>query len=390
MVSIHMPICGAPPEHVRRALAQLALLDYPAFEVLVVDHNTADPELWEPVARDCARLDARFRFFHLGPLSSGRAGALNFARAHSAQRAQFIAVVDYDDVEPRDWLRKAMARFADPWIGAVRSPCMVRRDALDDAGGWAEWCVAEDMALELELLRRRWHCVTIAREADRDLASLGARRMIVTRHAQGAAQIARRHWRPLFSPFCRELTMQQRWPLFASWMPWAVDALGLPMLIISLAMSIGALRTPTGFEAPALLCMLPMIGLLALRLARVGTVGVADAIAGMTLSHAVAKAVWGALLNKELRPGAVEASRAWTPGIGREELALLLLTWGTAVAVAQGSGGWRSLLWCAVLLAMSMPYLAAVSAGVLSARRARRPKTARPGLGMVARTEAGD
>lgn len=390
MVSIHMPICGATPEHVRRALAQLALLDYPAFEVLVVDHNTADPELWEPVARDCARLDARFRFFHLGPLSSRRAGALNFARAHSAQRAQFIAVVDYDDVEPRDWLRKAMARFADPWIGAVRSPCMVRKDALDDAGGWAEWCVAEDMALELELLRRRWHLVTVARGTDRDLASLGARRMIVTRRAQGATQIARRHWRPLFSPFCRELTMQQRRGVLAGWKPWAVDALGLPMLIISLALSIGVLRTPMRFEAPALLCMLPMIALLAFRLARVGTAGAADAIAGLALSHAVAKAVWGALLNKELRPGAAEPSRAWTPGIGREELALLLLTWGTAVAVAQGSGGWRALLWCAVLLAMSMPYLAAVSAAVLSARRARRPKTARPGLGMVARTEAGD
>jgi hypothetical protein len=76
--------------------------------------------------------------------------------------------------------------------------------------------------------------------------------------------------------------------------------------------------------------------------------------------------------------------------MGREELALLLLTWGTAAAVAHGSEGWDSLLWCTVLLAMSMPYLAAVSAAALSARRARRPRTARPGLRMVARTEAGD
>jgi hypothetical protein len=173
----------------------------------------------------------------------------------------------------------------------------VRKDALDDAGGWPEWCVAEGMALELELLRRRRHSVTVAREADRDLASLGARRMIVTRRAQGAVQIARRHWRPLFSPFCRELIMRQRWRLFAGWMPWIADALGLPMLIISLALSIGVLRTPMRFEAPALPCMLPFIGLLALRLARVGTAGAADAIAGLALSHAVAKAVWDALLN---------------------------------------------------------------------------------------------
>ena len=52
----------------------LAALDYPEFEVLVVDNNTRDPALWEPVAEHCARLGSRFRFFHLGPGPASRPG----------------------------------------------------------------------------------------------------------------------------------------------------------------------------------------------------------------------------------------------------------------------------------------------------------------------------
>ena len=54
-------------------------LDYPDFEVIVIDNNTTDPALWRPVAEHCARLGARFRFFHLGIWPGFKAGALNFA-----------------------------------------------------------------------------------------------------------------------------------------------------------------------------------------------------------------------------------------------------------------------------------------------------------------------
>ncbi len=65
-VSIHVAICNEPPHMVRRTLDALAALDYPDFEVLVIDNNTTNPTLWEPVAEHCARLGCRFRFFHLG------------------------------------------------------------------------------------------------------------------------------------------------------------------------------------------------------------------------------------------------------------------------------------------------------------------------------------
>ena len=63
-VSIHLPICNEPPQLVRETLDALAALDYERFEVLVIDHNTDDPHLWEPVAEHCARLGPKFRFLH--------------------------------------------------------------------------------------------------------------------------------------------------------------------------------------------------------------------------------------------------------------------------------------------------------------------------------------
>ncbi|MBA4210986.1 MAG: cellulose synthase, partial [Parvibaculum sp.] len=64
-VSIHVPIHNEPPEMVRETLEALARLDYENYEVLVLDNNTTDPAVWEPVRDACAQLGPKFRFFHL-------------------------------------------------------------------------------------------------------------------------------------------------------------------------------------------------------------------------------------------------------------------------------------------------------------------------------------
>ncbi len=121
-VSIHVPICNEPPQMVRRTLDALAALDYPDFEVLVVDNNTTDPAVWQPVAEHCARLGARFRFFHLGRHPGFKAGALNFALRQTSADAEIIGVLDADYVVSPDWLAAMVPCFADPMVGFVQSP----------------------------------------------------------------------------------------------------------------------------------------------------------------------------------------------------------------------------------------------------------------------------
>ena len=58
-MSIHVPAYNEPPQMLIETLDALARLDYPDYEVIVVDNNTKDEAVWRPVERHCAQLGAR-------------------------------------------------------------------------------------------------------------------------------------------------------------------------------------------------------------------------------------------------------------------------------------------------------------------------------------------
>jgi glycosyl transferase family 2 len=192
-VSLHVPAYAEPPDLVIATLDVLAALDYPNFEVLVIDNNTRDSSLWRPVETHCRRLGPRFRFFHLDSCPGAKAGALNFALTQVAADAELIGVIDADYLADQDFLADLVGYFDDPRIGFVQTPhdyrewehspylrmcyweyryffastmvaldqhdtsltvgtmCLIRRQALEDAGGWAEWCVTEDSELAIRI-----------------------------------------------------------------------------------------------------------------------------------------------------------------------------------------------------------------------------------------------
>ncbi|MDP2326070.1 MAG: glycosyltransferase, partial [Gammaproteobacteria bacterium] len=131
-VSIHVPCYNEPPAMVIETLDALANLDYPDFEVLVIDNNTRDEAVWRPVEARCLELGARFRFFHVAPLAGFKAGALNYALAHTAPEAAVVAVIDSDYVVTPDWLRHLVPAFANPKLAIVQAP-QDYRDPLDNA-----------------------------------------------------------------------------------------------------------------------------------------------------------------------------------------------------------------------------------------------------------------
>jgi hypothetical protein len=193
MVSLHVPTYAEPPELVIATLDALALLDYPNFEVLVIDNNTKDPGLWQPVQAHCLRLGNRFRFLHIPVLAGAKAGAVNLALAHTSAHAELIGVLDSDYRAEPDFLGRLVGFFADAHVGFVQTPhdyrnwqaslyqrlcyweyaygvknllaalnehgaaytigtmCLIRRSALEAVGGWAEWCLTEDSELAIRL-----------------------------------------------------------------------------------------------------------------------------------------------------------------------------------------------------------------------------------------------
>ena len=189
MVSVHLPIHNEPPEMVVQTLDALARPDYPRFEVIVLDNNTQDPGVWQPVEAHCTTLGPRFRFFHLDPLAGFKAGALNQALRRAAGEAQIIAVIDSDYVVSPQWLEDLVPALLDPHIAIIQAPqdyrdaawsafkamcyadyrgfffigmvtrnernaiiqhgtmTLIRRSVLEEVGGWAEWCITEDAEL---------------------------------------------------------------------------------------------------------------------------------------------------------------------------------------------------------------------------------------------------
>jgi exo-beta-1,3-glucanase (GH17 family)/cellulose synthase/poly-beta-1,6-N-acetylglucosamine synthase-like glycosyltransferase len=453
-VSVHLPICNEPPEMVRLTLDALARLDYADFEVLVIDNNTTDPALWEPVADHCARLGPKFRFFHLGKWPGFKAGALNFGLKQTAPDAEIIATIDSDYLVEPDWLRCMVPQFANPRVGFVQSPqdyrdndgsffkrlmfweyagffqlgmvtrnernaiiqhgtmCLIRRAALQANGGqWAEWTITEDAELGLRLFREGWEAAYSPRSFGRgvmpdDFAAFRKQRF---RWAYGAMQILRGHAAAVFNPFNRELTLGQRWHFITGWLPWVGDSLGLAFLVLGLLWSIGLVAAPMRFEFPIVLFMIPSIALFFFKIAQIFALygakvscgfwdRVGAAIAGLALSHTIGKAVWKGLFIRSapfLRTPKMEDAPALIQGLvmAREELVLLLLTWTAmiAVGVVHHMATWEAKLWCAVLLTQSLPYLAAVTVAVVAAFPTRARVTSQaPSMAMAAQYGAGD
>ncbi len=77
-VSVHVPTYNEPPQMVIETLNALARLDYPDYEVVVIDNNTRDPDIWQPVEAHCRALGERFRFFHVRRAGRFQGGCFKF------------------------------------------------------------------------------------------------------------------------------------------------------------------------------------------------------------------------------------------------------------------------------------------------------------------------
>lgn len=324
-VSIHVATHNEPPELVIETLASLRDLDYPSYEVIVLDNNTTDPELWRPLEAFCA--EAGLRFVHLENWPGYKSGALNHGLEILDPRTEIIAIVDADFIVDRNWLKQSVGYFADPKAGIVQTAQgfrseidtgffhrlglvfrtfeviaqpsrnerngiifsgtmgLIRRSALLEAGGWGEWCVTEDAELSLRILGRGYTSTFVERIFGHGVmpltfAALKSQRF---RWCFGGIQILRKHWRLLAtgrsvneSGIELRLTRAQQYDFLAGGLQW----FGAPLTTVFGALLVAGitakvlgfdvmLRPLTGFfvVVPALLLITGLVrALWALRL----------------------------------------------------------------------------------------------------------------------------
>jgi glycosyltransferase involved in cell wall biosynthesis len=270
-------------------LRALLRLDYPCVQIVLIDDNTDDESLWRPVESWCLRHGVTFK--HLENWPGYKSGALNYALQHLTHPdAEIIGVVDSDyQVEPQ-WLRDCVPLFADPWIGFVQAPQdyrhwhharyyrrlyysykyffavsqpsrnerdgaifagtmgLIRRVALDELGGWDEWCITEDAEVSLRLLRAGWSGMHVDESGGRGIMPLTFEALKGQRYRWcfGGIQLLRMHWKSLLpgqETTKNHLSAGQRWSYLSGALQWYGDLLGLLFFLFLLA---GAVNLATG------------------------------------------------------------------------------------------------------------------------------------------------
>ncbi|NNB15491.1 glycosyltransferase [Pseudomonas fragi] len=426
-VSIHVPCYNEPPEMVKQTLDALANLDYPDFEVLIIDNNTKDPGVWEPVRDYCATLGPRFKFFHVAPLAGFKGGALNFLIPHTAPDAEVIAVIDSDYCVDRNWLKHMVPHFADPKIAIVQSPqdyrdqneskfkklcyseykgffhigmvtrndrdaiiqhgtmTMTRRSVLEELG-WADWCICEDAELGLRVFEKGYSAAYSHNSYGKGLMpdtfiDFKKQRF---RWAYGAIQIIKRHSSSLLRGKDTELTRGQRYHFLAGWLPWVADGMNIFFTVGALLWSAAMIIVPTRVDPPLLIFAIPPLALFVFKVGKIiflyrRAMGVnlkdafAAALAGLALSHTIAKAVLYGFFTTSIpffrTPKNADNHGFWVAiSEAREEVFIMLLLWGAALGIffVQGLPSNDMRFWVVMLLVQSLPYLAALIMAFMS------------------------
>ena len=432
MVSIHLPCHNEPPDMVILTLNSLAALEYQNFEVLVIDNNTVDPAVWQPVQAHCAQLGAHFKFFHLRPWPGFKAGALNYALQQTDPSAKIIAVVDSDYEVRSDWLRALVSYFDDPKVAVVQCPqahrdyagnafrricnfeyegffrigmhhrnernaiiqhgtmTMVKADALREVGGWAEWCICEDAELGLKLMNAGYQTNYVDEVMGRGLtpADFTAYKSQRFRWAFGAMQILRAHWGKMTG--ASGLDFGQRFHFLTGWFEWFAAALHLVFTVMALLWTVGMLLKREVFAMPLELFLIPVLGFCMLK-AVYGVVlyrtkvpcswrdCLGASLASMALSHTIARGVLKGLTSSSHpfeRTAKSRRLRAKPNAFSavREEgfLTLALLAAIVGVASNIGAGEREAQLWIAILIAQALPYVSALVAAWIAARSGER------------------
>jgi cellulose synthase/poly-beta-1,6-N-acetylglucosamine synthase-like glycosyltransferase len=427
-VSIHIPAYREPPDMLKATLDAVAQLDYPNFECIVVINNTPDPHFWQPIEQHCATLGERFRFVYAEKLEGFKAGALRLALAHTADDAAIIGIIDADYVVQPDWLRDLAPAFADPVVGLIQAPqdhrdgnrsvmhhalngeyagffdigmverneanaiivhgtmCLIRRAAIEAAGGWSSDTIVEDTDLGLTILELGWRALYTNRRYGHGLLpdTFEAYKKQRHRWAYGAVQIMKKHWRR-FLPGASRLTSEQKRDYALGWLNWlGAESIGVAVAILNLlwvpvvafvgiAIPDKILTVP--IIAAFLVSLMHFVMLYRLRVAIPIGQMIASVFAAMSVQWTVARAVCDGLIKDRLpfartaKGGLGQRAREF-PAFWEAVLGALLVL-GAVTLIATNRYEIREInVFAAVLVIQSLPFLAAVALASLETSRA--------------------
>jgi exo-beta-1,3-glucanase (GH17 family)/cellulose synthase/poly-beta-1,6-N-acetylglucosamine synthase-like glycosyltransferase len=427
-VSIHVPAYFEPPDMLIQTLDAVSRLDYPNFECVVIINNTPDPEFWQPIQDHCRVLGERFKFINAEKVEGFKAGALRIAMARTAVDAEIIGVIDADYVVEPDWLKDLVPVFADPRVGLVQAPqdhrdgdrslmhyimngeyagffdigmvqrneanaiivhgtmCLIRRTAMEMAGGWAGDTICEDTDLGLGIIEHGWLTHYTNHRYGHGLLPDTYEAFKKQRHrwAYGGFQIVKKHWRR-FLPGATRLSPDQRREFALGWLNWlGAESIGVVVAILNLIWV--PIVAFADIAIPDKILTLPIIASFAVSLlhfvvlyrlrvpVKIGQM-LGAMVAAMSVQWTVSRAVANGLITDHLafartsKGGfslvSVEFQAFWEAVIG-----ILLLAGAAVLVITNNDKQVREIyVFAAVLVLESLPFLSAVAIAILENSR---------------------
>jgi len=421
-VSIHIPAYREPPEMLKQTLDALARLDYANYECVVIINNTPDPAFWMSVEEHCRVLGERFKFVRADNLSGFKAGALRLAMIHTAADAEVIGVIDADYVVHPDWLKDLVPRFRDPTVGLVQAPqdhrdqdrslmhhamngeyagffdigmvqrneanaiivhgtmCLVRRTALEAAGGWSSDTICEDTDLGLTILEQGWHAHYTNRRYGHGLLPDTFADFKKQRHrwAYGGLQIVRKHWRR-FLPGASRLTTEQKREFALGWLNWlGAESLGVIVAMLNIVWV--PMVAFLDISVPDRILTVPIIAsftvsvvhfftLYRLRLRAGKGLLLGAVFAAMSVQWTVARAVGTGLIKDHLpfvrtAKGGAHVGTTFQ-AVAEATLALLLILGAVTIFATNVKEVRELYIFAGVLAIQSLPFIAAVALALI-------------------------
>jgi cellulose synthase/poly-beta-1,6-N-acetylglucosamine synthase-like glycosyltransferase len=284
--------------------------------------------------------------------------------------------------------------------------CVIRREAMDRVGGWAEWCITEDTELGLRLFETGYTALYTPVSMGRGLMpdTYAAYKGQRYRWVYGAMQILKRHAGAIFRGRRDDgapgpsLSLAQRYQFVAGWMPWFADGFALIFGVLALAWSALMIIAPKHFDVPLTALSAVALTLFAVKTlktiwlhrAKVGTGfrgALASALTGLSLSYTVGKGVITGLLTSSkpfLRTPKCESAAPWTQifTVAKAETILLAATL-TAIVGTFWSTGFddpADVVWIAALSVMALPYASALIVALFSTLKLGRPTVEHPDI----------
>jgi exo-beta-1,3-glucanase (GH17 family)/cellulose synthase/poly-beta-1,6-N-acetylglucosamine synthase-like glycosyltransferase len=427
-VSIHIPAYFEPPEMLKQTLDAVSRLDYPNFECVVIINNTPDPAFWQPIQDHCRALGERFKFINAEKVEGFKAGALRIAMERTAADAEVIGIIDADYVVEPDWLKDLVPVFADPRVGLVQAPqdhrdgdkslmhyimngeyagffdigmvqrneenaiivhgtmCLIRRAAMDMAGGWAGDTICEDTDLGLAIIEHGWLTHYTNHRYGHGLLPDTYEAFKKQRHrwAYGGFQIVKKHWRR-FLPGASRLSPNQKREFSLGWLNWlGAESLGVLVAILNLIwvpiVAFADIAIPDRILtlpiiAAFVVSLLHFVILYRMRVPVKWGQMLGAMVAAMSVQWTVSRAVANGLITEHLafartsKGGlsrmSIEFQAFWEAVIG-----VLLLVGAAVLVVTNNFKQVREIyIFAAVLVLESLPFLSAVAIAILESSR---------------------